>query len=400
MSGLLPALGGGANSVAQLVAGGLSGVLGMSALIATGVVPTGPPAAGPQSLVVVGCPGSGSVMAVAKPGEQMLITGRSADGAYLRVYVPGPANNDGWVPAGTVNLLADASGLPVVGCAVAVAPGTPGPTAVPATATPTATAAPTATPKPTPTPSPTPTATPNPGPVLANLKASRGTIYADRSGHCVGSPASLSISVTATDADGVKSVTLSLRPAGSSTYRSKAMAASGNQWTATLSTHSSGDHLTAKGTVAYYVVATDAAGSQSRSPATVKSFKVALCNHAPSIGNVDGDGDVYAPYASYCADSFGVVAAGVRDPDADAISSVLFWYKAFGMTTFRSAKLASDPAVPGFYTGTISNAKWPPMTGPAYMYSVPWYFTVTDSLGATTKYTTPNFSLVEYACIP
>ncbi|HYU51190.1 MAG TPA: hypothetical protein VEO91_14805, partial [Candidatus Limnocylindria bacterium] len=137
MSGLLPALGGGANGVVSLAAGGLSGVVAMSALIATGVVAVGPPPTGPQTLALVGCPGSGSVVAVARPGDQMLVTGRSGDGSWLRVYVPGPAGHDGWVPASTVNLLADGSALPLAGCTeVATATGTPAPTVVPATVAP------------------------------------------------------------------------------------------------------------------------------------------------------------------------------------------------------------------------------------------------------------------------
>jgi hypothetical protein len=144
VSGLLPALGGGANSVVSLAAGGLSGVVAMA---------------------LVDCPGSGSVVAAAQPGDQMLVTGRSADGAWLRVYVPGPAS-DGWVPASTINLLADGSALPLAGCVeAAVVP----PTAVPATLAPTATAPPTAIPtattkptaRPTATPAPTPTPTPS-----------------------------------------------------------------------------------------------------------------------------------------------------------------------------------------------------------------------------------------------
>jgi hypothetical protein len=399
VSGLLPALGGGANSVVQLVAGGLSGVLGMSALIATGVVAPSPPAAGPQTLALVGCPGSGSVVAVAKPGDQMLVTGRSADGAWLRVYVPGPVGNDGWVPATALNLLADGSSVPVADCDVAAATATPGPTAVPASATPTATATATATAKPTPTPTATPTATPNPGPVLAGLKASRSTIVASRAGHCVGDPASLSISVTATDSDGVASVTLYWKPAGSSTYRSKAMAATGIVWKATLSTRVSGDQLTVKGTVAYYVVASDAGSgpSQTRSPASTKSFNVALCNRAPTIGDVNIPGQVWTTYPYSCVDNFTVVAAGVVDPDDDAISGVVFWYKAYGMKSYASAKLAADPGVPGFYSGPVSNAKWPAMD--VSSYSMPWYFTATDTLGATGKFVDTNRSIIEYPCL-
>jgi hypothetical protein len=412
VSGLLPALGSGANGVVQLAAGGLSGVLAMSALIASGVVAAGPPPAGPQTLALVGCPGSGSVVAVARPGDQLWVTGRSADGAWFRVYVPGPAKNDGWAPASTVNLLADGSAVPVAGCAqVAAATGTPAPTAVPATATPAATVAPTATAKPTPTPTsaatatptPTPTATPNPGPVLASLKASRSTIVASRSGHCVGDPASLTISVTATDADGVGSVTLYWKPAGSSTYRSKAMAASGNLWKATLSTQASGDQLTAKGTVAYYVIAKDSsdAAVQTRSPASSKSFKVALCNHAPAIQGVDYGvnslyGNLYA--GTYPCTSTVSVYANATDPDSDSLSSVVVWYRPYGTSAYRSFELTKDPGVAGFYKGDISTATWPHYPGPEpASYTIPWYFTATDSLGANTRYT-PNFAPVEYPC--
>jgi hypothetical protein len=60
VSGLLPALGGGANSVVQLAAGGLSGVLAMSALIATGVVAPPPPPAGHVARPGGGGPGAGA----------------------------------------------------------------------------------------------------------------------------------------------------------------------------------------------------------------------------------------------------------------------------------------------------------------------------------------------------
>jgi len=169
MSGLLPALGGGAGNVIQLAAGGLSGVLAMGALIASGVVAVDPgpsPSEGSLSLSILRCLDEGSVVAVAQPGDQMWVTGRSADGAYLRVYVPGPIG-DGWVPASTVNLLADGTALPVVACSDG--PGaSPSPSAsepsVPATLSPSASAGPTPGPTPITAPAPTPTATPAPNP--------------------------------------------------------------------------------------------------------------------------------------------------------------------------------------------------------------------------------------------
>jgi hypothetical protein len=166
MSGLLPALGGGASNVIQLAAGGLSGVLAMGALIASGVVAVHPapsaPIGGSDALGLLGCPGAGSVVAIAQPGDRMLVTGRSADGAYLRVYVPGPAGNDGWAPATMMVLLADGRDLPVVACPQMPdrpAAASTSPSTVPATFSPSE--------SPSPAPSAPPTASPTPKPIVA-----------------------------------------------------------------------------------------------------------------------------------------------------------------------------------------------------------------------------------------
>jgi hypothetical protein len=218
----------------------------------------------------------------------------------------------------------------------------------------------------------------------------------------VGDPASLSISVTAKDSNGVASVKLYWRPAGSSTYRSKAMAASGSLWSATLSTQASEDQLTAKGTVAYYVVATDAspAAVKTRSPATAKTFKVALCNHPPVIGGVDTGainpyGYLYA--GDYPCTSTIEVYANVNDPDSDSLSSVMVWFKPYGATAYRSYVLSLIPGT-DTYKGQVSTAGWPTYPGPEPAnYTLPWYFTATDVLGSSTK-DTPSWSPVEYPC--
>jgi len=200
MSGLLPALGGGAANVVQLAAGGLSGIIAMSALIASGIVsihPAPPPAGGLDSLGLLACPDAGSLVAIAEPGDRMLVTGRSTDGAWLRVYVPGPVSNDGWAPAATITLLADGSSLPVAACPTGhgassqpspslEAPSSPSPSQSPSdppgptptatpiptpgavpTATATAVPPPTATPRPLPTPTATPRPLPTPTPTPA-----------------------------------------------------------------------------------------------------------------------------------------------------------------------------------------------------------------------------------------
>lgn len=175
-----------------LAAGGLSGVVAMGALIAGGIVPVqgaqtyGEP---PGALAIVACPGSDSALALADPGQRMLVTGRSADGAWLRVYVPGPAGNDGWVPATSVELLGERPVLPTAECevqstrtATPVATATQGATPTPSptptphqtTAPPTPLLTPTSkpatpppSPPPTPTASPTPTLSPTPPPTRA-----------------------------------------------------------------------------------------------------------------------------------------------------------------------------------------------------------------------------------------
>jgi len=71
MSGLVPALGGGAGNVILQAAGGLSGILAMGALIASGVHSVDPapsPSEGGLSLSLLGCPDEGSVVAIAQAG--------------------------------------------------------------------------------------------------------------------------------------------------------------------------------------------------------------------------------------------------------------------------------------------------------------------------------------------
>jgi hypothetical protein len=208
--------------------------------------------------------------------------------------------------------------------------------------------------------------------------------------------------VTAKDSNGVASVKLYWRPAGSSSYRSKAMAASGDLWSATLSTQVSEDQLTAKGTVAYYVVAKDAsaAGVQTRSPATAKTFKVALCNHPPAIQDIDYGAISPYPYlyagGSPCTSTIEVYA-NVTDPDSDSLSSVAVWFKPYGASAYRSSLLTRIPGTTTYY-GRPSTLDWPFYPGPSpESYSLPTYFTATDALGATDKYT-PTWAPVEYPC--
>ena len=310
MSGLLPALGGGGGSgglsglvtthAVQVVAGALSGVLAMSAAIATGVVPTGPSTDGPQTLALVACPGSGSIVAVARPGDEMLVTGRSADGSWWRVYVPGPAaKKDGWVPASSLELLADGSALPIAACIqVAGATGVPGPspTGVLATVSPTGVATPSAAPSPTtkatakpiaaPTPttegapSPTtgptakppptlpPTPTPNVGPVFASGPTSSvPTMFADASGEgdCWGLPRRTTIKVEVADPNGVSAVQLWVKKPGATAFAQLThnFFDHTSYWSTYIDAYY--DHIYAGGTMSFYAVAIDGTGLKTTS---------------------------------------------------------------------------------------------------------------------------------------
>ena len=301
MSGLLPAIGGGAKLASlQVAAGALSGLVAMSGLIAAGVVPVRPEALAAKPLALIGCPDGGSVVAVAQPGEQMLVTARNADGSWLRVYVPAPVARDGWVPATSVELLADGSGLPVAGCSeVAAATGTPPiPTATLPPATPepsvaatTATAAPTekATAKPTPVPTPTPTPTPNVGPKFtAQPLAVVRTIDTNPIGSTTCTrPASTSIRAGVADPDGVSSVELWVRKPGASAYAriGRDFVKSGTtSWRAAISTKTDG--LPTAGKLNFYAVASDAKGVKTKSK--VGSLTITRCDSEADIsGGLD-----------------------------------------------------------------------------------------------------------------
>jgi hypothetical protein len=300
VSGLLPALGGTGN-VIQLAAGGLSGVLAMSALIATSVVAVNPaPAPEQANLVVTSCMGDGPV-GVAKPGDQLWVTGRSVDGRFLRVHVPGPIG-EGWVPAAHVTLLAG-DPVPVAGCGkVAGATGTPGPTAVPASATPTATAiaTPTANPTSKPTEPPTepptatagptqkPTPTPNVRPVFTTQPYSASTTMGWNPLAAPNCPYPTAINVTAVvvDTDGVAAVQLWIQKPGSSSYVRPGHDFSkvGAAWTARID--SASDGVGAEGKLRYYAIAVDARGAQTKS--ATASVEVFRCDTEAKIsGKID-----------------------------------------------------------------------------------------------------------------
>src|SRR6266567_7255679 len=120
------------------IAGGLlSGVVGGTAVVAAGVF-TSPPAGPPPMAGLVPCPGAAVVLDQVPQGQTLLVTGRSADGSWLEVYLAEPGLDRAWTRADGVDLEAPADQLPVVGCDAPLIAAAPAPS-------------------PTPLPSPTPT---------------------------------------------------------------------------------------------------------------------------------------------------------------------------------------------------------------------------------------------------
>jgi hypothetical protein len=94
---------------------------------------------------LLGCPGGGAVLARIPEGTTVLVTARSADGAWLEVYVGEPGIDGGWAPRAAVRLSQVVDQLPIDDCGAATVASAP----------------------PTPAPSPSPTPEPTPPPIDA-----------------------------------------------------------------------------------------------------------------------------------------------------------------------------------------------------------------------------------------
>jgi hypothetical protein len=384
--GLLAALIERVGSLTQVALGTLTGIVATSALVAAGVVPphvVPAPSAGP--LALVRCPGSGPVIAFAQPGERMLVTGRSADGAWLRIYVPGPISGEGWVRAGSIELLADGSGLPVGNCGDVAAA-----TAIPATPAPSPT--PTATPQsriatPSPTtvaPMPSAAATPNVGPVFsAQPAASRATIAFRPlgTGNCATAAA---ITAAATDSDGVAQIQLWVKKPGAASFArlSHDFVRAGAKWTNSID--AAKDGVTVAGMLSFYAVAIDAKGASTTSKA--KSITVVRCDTEASInGGIDFDRNSQGQYEIFCELRWLFVIA-----DADGATGVTLTYVDPPGSAARSITLTR-------VVGTVSSWTGRSIVVPHGVSTVAWTVKSTDRFGGTTALARTD--VVHYQCL-
>ncbi len=343
------------SSLLAIAAGLVIGVAGAGTLLATGAVHVGggttAPAASTAGLQLVACPDTGPVIGTLPQGEKVLVTGRTADGAWLQIYYPGPAFDRAWTKAGPLQLEADANGLPVAACeappspspapspeaSTAIVPSaqpSPSPQASPSPSpSPSAGPSPSPSPRPSPSPSPTPKPTPNTPPVIASLKASTSSVSYDQGAYCPAAPKTVTFILKASDAGGVTSATLYWRKPGATTYAAVPMMLSGGSaqngtWRVTLDTTANG--ITAAGRLTYYAVALDASAARARTPASGTAVvTVNVCvNTGPTFGSgpTAGNGTIYAdPLNTGCGSPIGTeISATITDIDGVKSATLVF----------------------------------------------------------------------------
>lgn len=380
-----------------LIAGGLTGILAMGALIATNVVPvhSGGSGASPRGLVLVACPGSGPVLAVIDPGQRLLVTGRSDDGTWLQVYLPGPGLTSAWAPARELQPSGDPNTLPVASCNVAVA--SPTGTPIVAEVTPT----PTPTPMPTPTPTPTPSATPvNSSPIIADVTASPRTIYypwggtGPSCGPNAANPDETTISATITDSQGVASATLFYK-LPTKAYASKAMTRAGSTFAASIRVPNGFGHT---GNLDYYIVAKDSSPAGKSRTSLLEHASVKRCDIPPSVTSMDFGGstiEVQLRNGPACSNpKQPIVYANAADPDG-TVAKVVFYYTPRGSTV--QSLVLTKAGSNNQWTGTLANAKFPKLAQSG-KWVIPWYLVAYDNDGRTSAKYSSGIPLVEQSC--
>lgn len=300
--------------VKPLVTIGIAGVVvgsGASLVLGSrgGAAANGQPTA---ILPLFACPDGKTQVGDVQPGEQVLVTGRTDDGAWLQLHFPSggaldrawaqtaafqldgaftslptascsPAQNNVFGPAASLTLTAKNSPSPAptrrpTPAPLPTAQPTPEPTPEP-TPRPNATPTPRPTPKPTPTPTPAPTPTPGDTtpPVVLQLLADPTTI-GDGGAPVACNTKEATISALVTDAVGVFSVTVWYDPPGTQGSTALPMTrvsgtTTNGTWTAKLSTIGTSWPT---GTLTYFVRAFDAAGNTTRYPAGTGTSSITL----------------------------------------------------------------------------------------------------------------------------
>ncbi len=390
LSRAVATLGGPQAAAAVAVGGIVVGAVGGGA-IASGVFGGHNGTASGGTVGVYPCPNQGPALLKVAGGQQLLVTGRLADGSWLRIHLPSPGRSEGWIQATPLTVKGSIDSLPVATCAAEAV--VPPPDVVPlesltAVVNATPIPEPSAGPTPTPAPSSGPTPTPAPHVALSGLTTSARTVSYDTAAYCPTATRKVTISVKATDSSGVTGVTLSWRAPGSSSFTRSPMSRTGGTarsgtWQVTLDTTANG--LTRAGTLSFYAVATGASGATARIPSSgTYSITVLVCsNTGPTITSVSSSGGsklYWDPLGAGCTPNTTDITAVVRD--TDTVASVWLYYTPPGSKLLK--KPMSLQSAGKWYAnldglGDI-NTLPKPRTG-----TLSWYIRATDGKGKSSQ---------------
>jgi hypothetical protein len=380
---------GGPQAAGAIVVGGLVvGAVGGGA-IASGVLGGGHTGTSGGTVGVYPCPNQGPALVTVAGGQQLLVTGRLADGSWLRIHLPSPGRSEGWIQATPLTVKGSIDSLPVVTCAAEAV--VPPPDVVPLESL-TAVVNATPTPEPTAPPSSAPTSgpTPTPGPhvSIASLTPSTRTVSYDQAAYCPTAPKKVTISVKAADSAGVTGVTLSWRGPSGGSFTQTPMTRTGGTaksgtWQVTLDTTANG--LTSAGSLAFYAVATDGAGTTARVPTSgASSITVAICaNTGPTITAASSGGSTlfYDPLGAGCQPSTTNITAVVKDPDG--VASVTLFYRRPGSVGW-SSKPMDNQTIPGKWYANLDTLG-DKITIPKSLGTLSWYVKATDGKGKSSQ---------------
>ncbi len=399
----LGALGGPATAAA-LVAGGLvAGAIGGGLVAGAGSGATVPePAAG--TLPVYPCPDAGPALATVQGGQRLLVTGRTEDGAWLRIHLPAPGRTEGWVQATPLTVKGDITSLPVAECQPELAIASPSVAPEPSlTAVVNATPPPTAPPSPSPTPSPSPSATPTPtpankAPTIASLRVSTAKISYDTGNYCPKAGSSVTFKVRAADDSGIEKVALFWRKPGSNSFTSATMTRTGGSardgtWQVTLDTGA--NDITKAGKLAFYAVATDGAGKDRRIPSRGSdTITVAVCeNKGPAITSISSSAG-----GSMSWDPLGVgrcqtatnITATVKD--VDGVKSVTLFYRKPGSSAWSSKPMDNTTVKGKWFANLDTLGDKISITDPP-TDTLRWYIKAVDDKGKSAQSTTKTTTI-------
>lgn len=387
---------GGPKIAALIVAGGLvAGSVGGVAVSRAGG--SGTPATASGTLPVYPCPDTGPALLVVQGGQKLLVTGRTEDGAWLRIHLPEPVRPEGWVQASPLSVKGTIADLPVATCAAELAIGSPSlPPVEPLTAV--QDNPPSQAPTTAPTGTPAPTPTPKVRPSLASLTASTQKISYDTGSYCPTAVKKVTFKVKATDASGIAGVTLYWREPGAAAYATSAMTraagtAKSGTWQATLDT--TANVINKAGKLAFYAVATNTSGASRRLPTSgANTVTVAVCvNTGPTITSASSSSG-----SSLSWDPLGVakcqtatnITAVVKDPEG--VKSVTLFYRRPGSSTW-SSKAMDNHTIPGKWYANLDTLGDKitipkPPTG-----TLSWYVKAVDGKNVASKTSTRSITI-------